>query len=326
MVRLGTDFLGVDSFIEAKTLRESGVTAPILILGYTMPEVYDQVINLNISITVSSFDILENIKKLTKDNTKKLKIHLKVDTGMHRQGFLPEEYGKMMDVIQSMTNVELEGLYSHFAASKNPAFPKDTFDQIEKFEKAVEIVEKAGFKPIKHLAATSGAILFPDSHFDMVRIGIGIMGLWPSAQAKACAEDKITLKSALSWQTIVTEIKELPKGEKISYDLTETLRRDTKMAILPIGYWHGFRRSLSSVADVLIRGQRAKVLGRVTMGMTMIDVTDIADIQIGDIVTLIGKSGSDCISAEEMANLTETSNYEIVTQLNPLIRRVYQDE
>ncbi|MEK7106973.1 MAG: alanine racemase, partial [Patescibacteria group bacterium] len=219
--------------------------------------------------------------------------------------------------------ITLEGVYTHFSSAKNPAFPAATFNQIEEFKRAIGLLESAGFKiPVKHAAATSGTILFPQSHFDLVRIGIGLYGLWPSKEAKAAFEGKINLEPVLSWKTIVGQIKNLPKGSKIGYDLTETLNRPSKVAVLPIGYWHGFPRALSGIGKVLIKGREAKVLGRVSMDMISVDITEVKNVKVRDEAIIIGKSGKLEISADDIANMSDTINYEIVTRLNPLMKRI----
>lgn len=320
MSEFGVDWLGVDSVTEAMKLRQSGIKTPIIILGHTLVERYQDCAENDITIAVSSFDQIEKIGKM--ENGKwKMEIHLKIDTGMHRQGFQPDEVEKACKKISKLPNIKVEGIFTHFAAAKNPAFPADTNKQIKLFEEACAIAQKYfGDKLIRHAAATSGTLLFPTSHFDMVRIGIGLYGLWTSKEAEAYCEDKITLEPALSWKTIVAEVKRVAATERISYDLTEKLITNSKIAILPIGYWNGFRRSLSSVGHVLISGQRAKVLGRVTMDMIIVDVTKIPNVKAGDEVILIGKG----LPVEEIADLCDTSNYEIVTQLNPLMKRIYK--
>ncbi|MFA6963108.1 MAG: alanine racemase [Patescibacteria group bacterium] len=322
MQDLGVDWIGVDSITEGLKLRKEGIFKPILILGYTLPEMLIEAAANNISVSISSPDQIASLRALKTENSK-LKIHLKVDTGMHRQGFFVEGVEKALGEIKKMNNVELEGIFTHFAAAKNPAFPAETRGQIMEFKEAVKIAHELGMKPIRHAAASSGTILFPESHFDMVRIGISLMGLWPSKEVEAFAGEKIKLVPALSWKTIVAETKNLKRGDRVSYDFTETLHRESKIAILPIGYWHGFRRNLSSIGSVIIDGQYAKVLGRVTMDMVMIDVTEIKNVKSGDVVTLIGKDESAEITAEEMAYLSDTSWYETVTCINPLIKKFY---
>jgi alanine racemase len=310
--KAGVDWLGVDSIIEAETLRKVGLEKPILVLGHTITQKIAVAEKENISLTIADFPSLKSIKK------NKVKIHLKIDSGMHRQGFFVSEIPRVIKTIKNSPLITLEGVYTHFASAKNPAFPKETLTQIEEFKQALNLLEKAGFKKlIKHASATSGAIIFPQAHFDMVRIGIGLYGLWPSQETQSAYQEKIHIKPVLSWKTIVAQIKTLPKQSRIGYDLTETLTRKTKVALLPIGYWHGFPRALSSIGQVVIRNQKARVLGRVSMDMISVDVTDIKNIQTNDQVVLIGKK----ITADDLAFLSDTTCYEIITRLNPRIKR-----
>jgi alanine racemase len=317
--RFGAHWFGVDSIVEARALRREGIKKPILVLGSTLPEWYLEAAQNNISVTISSFESLE--KALRQGTTRKpLKVHIKVDTGMHRQGFMPADIERVLPYFQDKQNCILfEGLYTHFAAAKNPAFPQDTKKQIEEFEFASRAVADAGFKPIRHAAATSGTLLFPESHFDMVRIGIGMYGYWPSRETRAFCERRIELKPALTWKTIIGEIKDLPAGSAVGYDFAETLAKQSRVAILPVGYWHGYPRALSCIGYVVIRGKRAKVIGRVSMDMIVVDISRIKNPRIRDEVTLLGAG----ITADELADLSGTINYEIITRINPLIKRIY---
>lgn len=322
--KLGVDWFGADSAIEALAIRNSGITKPILVFGHTLPERLKEATDEHISLTVSSFDGLNNLKIFQHHKLRDLRIHLKIDTGMHRQGFYVKDLPEVVRFLKTkLPQIKVEGLYTHFAAAQNPAFPLDTFNQNNDFKKAVDIIKAGGYQPIKHAAATSGAILFPGTRFDMVRIGIGLYGLWPSAEIKAAFSGKIKLMPVLSWRTIIGEIKDVKKGDRIGYDFTERVSINSRIAILPIGYWHGYPRALSSVGRVLIRGKRAKVLGRVSMDMTAVDVTGIKNAKAGDAVTLLGRDGRKNISAEELAQLAGTINYEFITRINPLIERVY---
>ncbi len=322
MENFGVDWLGVDSIIEALALRSAGIKKNILVLGYTLPQRFNEAAENNISLTVSNPEHLAALKRRFNSS---LKIHLKIDTGMHRQGFFVKELPSVMEIIKKLgKNVVLEGIYTHFAAAKNPAFPSDTLKQIKLFDEAVNTAKAAGFNPLKHASATSGAIIFPEARYDMVRIGIGLYGLWPSKETEAAYRDKINLEPVLTWKTIVGEIKSAGKGERIGYDFTETLSKKTKVAILPIGYWHGYPRALSGIGRVLIKGKPAKVLGRVSMDMISVDVTGIKNAKIGDEAVLIGKSGRNSVTADDLARYCDTTNYEIVTRLNPLMERIYK--
>lgn len=320
------DWLGVDSVVEGIALRKSGNKLPILVLGHTLPErMADAKLN-NLSVTISTEEMLRYI--VTLKPIHQPRFHIKVDTGMHRQGFLPAELPRVVTILKSSfinpksLSTAVEGLFTHFASAKNPAFPAYTKEQIKEFNVWRKAFEKAGLKFISHAAATGGALLFPESHFDMVRIGIGLYGYWPSLETQEFLKDKLTLKPILTWKTVLSEIKKLPKGSKIGYDCTETLSRDSTVAICPVGYWHGYSRRLSSIARVLVRGKHCRVLGRVSMDMLIIDMTGTGA-KVGDEVILIGISVKESISAADMAGLDETSYYETLTRINPLIKRFY---
>ncbi len=317
--QFGADAFGVDSITEGLALREAGIVKPILVLGYTIHENVHIASEKNISITLSNFEALSLLVKEKIPIT----VHIKIDSGMHRQGFFLKDVKKLADILLKNKHITVEGMYTHFANAKNPSFTADTDKQAMEFKQATDIFEKAGFRFIKHASATSGALLFPEYHFDMVRIGIGLSGLWPAKEVERALEKKIKLTPILSWKTVVAETKTIPKGDRIGYNFTETFSHDTGIAICPIGYWHGFPRSLSSIGHALVAGKRARVLGRVSMDMITVDVSDIKNIKIGDEVVLIGKMNKEEITADEFAAYADTSSYEIVTRINPKIQRVF---
>jgi len=316
----GVDGFGVDSIVEAVTLRRKRIRGPILVLGHTLPSRFAEAADHRISLTVSSFESLEALAGL--GGTRRLRIHLKLDTGMHRQGFLPPQWESVLRLLRTCgRRVELEGIYTHFAAAKDPARRDYTERQIEEFERAVVLFRDAGFRPIRHANATAGVLNYPLADYDLVRVGIGLMGYWPSTETKRAWEKRFLLEPALSWRTIISETKTLGKGTGIGYDLTERLSKRSPVGICPIGYWHGFPRSLSRVAEVLVRGRRAKVLGTVSMDMIVVDLSRVGGAAVGDIVTVIGRSGRDEISVYEIAGRAGVSHYELLTRLNPLIQK-----
>lgn len=317
----GISWIGVDSITEALVLREAGIRTPILVLGYTLPERLADALHHKISLTISSMTGLQALETLGPYTT--LDIHLKVDTGMHRQGFAIDELSDAYAYItKKLPHTHVEGIYTHFAAAKDPKDREETLRQIEQFEKALEITLRHNLKPIRHASATGGTLLFPEARYDMVRIGIGMYGLWPAEEARAACEKDTKFSPVLAWRTIVGEVKRIRAHEGIGYNFTERLTRDSVIAILPIGYWHGYSRALSSTGRVLVRGRRVKVLGRISMDMTVIDVTDIPRVKVGDIVTLIGKDGKEEITADKLALRTGQINYEIITGLNSRIKRI----
>lgn len=322
-------WFGVDSIVEGLRLRREGIQNPILVLGSTLPSRMHEAAENNITLSVSNFEALCAHARLKSSPA----FHLKIDTGMHRQGFLPYEIKKAAAFLKKC-RMKPEGVFTHFASAKDIAYPTYTLEQLRKFKEATALLQKSGFSAkggsalggknmIRHAAASGGTLLFPKSHFDMVRIGMALYGYWPSSEARIRNKELgITLKPVLTWKTVVTEIKKIPKGAYVGYDCTERVMRSTTIAVLPVGYWHGYDRGLSGVGEVLIRGRRAKVLGRVSMDMIVVDVTDIRGSRVGDEAVLIGKHGREAMWADDLALKIGTSQYEVLTRINPLIKRV----
>ncbi|MSU55439.1 MAG: alanine racemase [Candidatus Taylorbacteria bacterium] len=319
---LGADYLGVDSMTEARALRREGIVLPILVLGYTMPELFVEASESDISIAVSNFETLDAIKGVK--FVKPIKVHIKVDTGLHRQGFMKKDLPKVLSALKVENKIlKVEGLFTHFASAKNPSFPKDTQNQIAEFKLWIEAFKKVGFSPLVHASATSGTMLFPDAHFDMVRIGIGMYGLWPAKEVNAFYMNKVELMPVLIWKSIVTEVKKVPKGDRVGYDFTEIFSEDSTIGIIPVGYWHGYSRSLSSIGRVLIKGVECRVLGRVSMDMLIVDVTKVKGCRVSDEVTVLGQGAKSAVSAMGISELSDSSWYELITRINPLIKRFY---
>jgi alanine racemase len=318
----GVDFFGVDSFEEAIELRDAGIKESILVLGYIFPAQFKEAAEKGISVTISNLDSLRAIEKL---KTKKpLKIHVKIDTGLHRQGFLGVDAESVFSVLRILDKqMIVEGLYTHFAAMESPKYESYSRMQIDRLEKWYDAFLALGYNPIVHSSASSGIVYSREFHFDMVRAGISLYGLWPSTEI-AEAAPKTKLIAALSWKAIVSEIKKVHAGERVGYDLTERLSRDSTLAVVPVGYFHGIPRSLSNKAEFLVRGKRAKIVGRVSMDMVVVDVTDIRGVKSGDEAVIIGARGLERISAEEVAEKAGTINYEIVTRIHPSIPRIYR--
>lgn len=324
VVKLGVDWLGVDSIVEAVTLRRAGIKIPILVLGYTQPANFSAAKKNNVVVTISSLDPLASLLALSRPP----QFHLKLDTGMHRQGFTSADFSAVISFLarpslMKKARAQLTGAYSHLAAACSPRLADSVDEQIREFERFLAKLDRAGIPRtalIKHLAATGGAIGYPETRYDLARVGLGLYGLWPSAEWRVRFKNKIKLEPVLSWKTIISEVKTLLDGGAVGYDLTERVKPGTKLAVCPIGYWHGFPRLLSGVGEVMVRGRRARVVGRVSMDMIVIDVTKIGKIKAGDVVTLLGAG----LPAEFLAAPARTSPYEIVTRLNPLIQKFYQ--
>lgn len=317
----GADFLGVDTLPEALSLRKAGLKKPILVLGYILNSRVSEAFINNISITVGSLEALKKVIVSLKENSaQKAKIHLKIETGLYRQGLFFKELPKALKLIKGNANIEIEGVYTHFASSDKADFFDFTLKQLAEFSKAVSFIKSHGYNPLVHCANTAAAIILPQSHFDMVRLGAGLYGISPL---------KIPGKKfipALSWKTVIAQIKKVRKDTALGYDLIEKVYRNSLIAILPVGYWHGYHISLSRVGEVLVGGVRCKILGRVAMDMMIVDVTDVKKPKIEQEAVLIGRQGEETLTAQEIAAKLQYGNpREILTTINPLVPRLLTD-
>ncbi len=321
--RAGADGFCVDSLVEGLRLRREGIKKPILVLGSTLPGLLPQAARAGITLSVSSAEALRAVTRLSRPP----EFHLKIDTGMHRQGFFTRDAPKVIRALRRTPQAarRMTGLLTHFAAAKDPLYPLATEEQFADFTKTIALFESAGWKGlVRHAAATGGTLMNSKYHLDAVRIGIGLYGCWPSEELETALGGQLTLRPVLSWRSVVAETKLLGPNDFVGYDRTERIRRKTLTAVVPVGYWHGFSRSLSGKGEALIRGRRVRTLGRVSMDMIVLDAT-LTGVRAGDRVTLIGRDGRDAISAAEAAGLAGTSVYEFITRLNPLIERVVRN-
>lgn len=320
LAELGADWLGVDAIEEAIALRAAGIKLPILVLGYTLPLFYPLAAHEKVTLTLSGWKALRDIEAMG-EKIEGLEMHLKVDTGLHRQGFAVEELEKVTSKVKELKGLKITGFYSHLGAPTEAKWRAETEKQFERFEEAKKVLASVGLENLlAHICATGGTLFYPEKAGEMARVGMGLYGHWPSVEAgERLEKEGKKLWPALIWKTLISEIKEMKKGERVGYGFSEELGKDSKIAICPVGYWHGYPRALSGKGEVVIKGKRAKVLGRVTMDMIVVDVTEIDDLKEGDEVTLIGEG----ISAEELAEKIDTSPYEFLTRLNSQIPRIY---
>lgn len=292
---------------------------PILILRSTPISFWEKAVKNKLDITVSTFSQLE---ALVKWKGKKPQIHIKIDTGLGRQGFVWADQEKVISILKNIKNFKIAGLYTHFSGMESKEFDKYSkkqFDELKLWQKKLGSI---GQKPKIHASATSGALKNIIGETDISRFGIGIYGLWPGDEIKYNFRDKFKLKPVLSWKVTISEVKKIPKGSFVAYDCTYKTARDSKIALLPVGYWDGVPRSLSSKGFAIVNGVRVPIIGRVMMNMCVLDVTNVSKVEEGDIATLIGKDKNVEITADEFARLADTINYEVVTRINPLIPRV----
>ena len=313
-------FFGVSSMQEALELRRAGLQKPILILGHTPSDAFADAITQGIRPTIFRY---EDAKILSQEAIRlgvDAPFHFAVDTGMHRIGFPATEGSATICArIAKLPGLIPEGLFSHFATS-DCADLTSAKKQAEQFDRFDRMLQENGVNvTIRHLDNSAGVMNF-DDHYDMVRAGIVIYGLYPSDEV---AQELLKLQPALSWHSRITHIKALDVGCPISYGGTYVTEKPTIVATIPVGYADGYRRNLSNRFYVLIRGKKAPILGRVCMDQMMVDVTDIPGIQAGDDVVLVGKSGDAQITVEEIAEAGDSFNYEFVCNISRRVPRVY---
>ena len=315
------DAYGVAMIEEAIELRKAGIDKLILILGYTGEESYEDLVQYQISQTVYTWEMAEQLSETALKLGKKAKIHIKVDTGMSRIGFIPcEESLDTVEKISKLPGLEVEGIFTHFskADETDKAFTKK---QEAAYEQMITwLKERQVSIPVHHVSNSAGIVDLPEYNKDIVRAGIILYGLWPSDEVN---KENIDLQPLLSLKSHVVHVKELEPGRIISYGGTFEVEHPMRIATVPVGYADGYPRSLSNQGYVLIHGKRAAICGRVCMDQMMVDVTDIADVCPGDEVTLIGRDGAECITLEELGDLSGRFNYEFVCDLNKRIPRVY---
>lgn len=313
-------FFGVSSVAEALELCNAGIQTPILLLGHTPCSMFPAVVEKHLRCTI--FD-LDDAKKLSQEALQQKKtayIHIAVDTGMHRIGFQPTEVAAdQCALIAKLPGICIEGLFSHFATADETDLSK-TQEQAAAFECFhTMLCQRDVHIPIRHLDNSAGIMNF-GRHYDMVRAGIVLYGLYPSEEVD---KSLLPLKPAMQWETTVSHVKLLEAGCPISYGGTFVTQKTTLVATIPAGYADGYRRSLSNGFYVLIRGKRAPILGRVCMDQFMVDVTHIPDVQTGDRVILMGTDGQETISAESLAAASHSFNYEQVCDIGHRVTRVY---
>lgn len=307
---------------EAHILRMAGIKKPLLVLGYTFPYSYEMLAKEEIRATVFRWDSIEELDKAAVRAGKHIKVHIKVDTGMGRIGITPDEEGlKFVERLMQEKNIEIEGIFTHFAKAdeQDKTYVERQFAEFTAFIEKIE--EKLGLRiPLKHCSNSAGIMEMPKANMDLVRAGIILYGLYPSDEVN---RDIFPLRPALSWYSRIVYIKTIHSGQSISYGGTFAAKEDTRVATIPLGYADGYPRSLSNKGYVLIRGRKAPILGRVCMDQFMVDVTDIPEAVEGDRVTLLGVDGEEIISAELLGELSGRFNYELVCDLGKRIPRVY---
>ena len=315
------DAYGVAIPEEGIELRKAGIDKPILILGVTVREQFEEMLAYDLSAALVSEEMAEEMSEAGVRAGKKMKVHIKLDTGMSRIGFdLSDKSLVGLVGISKLPGIRIEGCFSHFARmdEKDKTKARRQFTRFLSFTKSLE--DRGVMLPIKHISNSAGIIETPEVQLDMVRDGICLYGLYPSEEVM---KERLPLIPAMELKAYVSFVKELDAGVEIGYGGTYATSHKTKVATVPVGYADGYPRALSGIGHVLIHGKRAPILGRVCMDQFMVDVTGIEEVQPGDVVTLVGRDGEEFISVEELAGKAYSFNYEFVCDVGKRVPRVF---
>ena len=317
------DYFATATIEEAVELRENGISAPILILGYVSPSQYGDLVEYDITQTIDSYAQALALEKEAARQNRKAKAHLAVDTGMTRIGFQVTEHdADEAAKIADLPHIELEGMFTHFSCADQEDKTYCSM-QMEKYDKMTALLAERGVTiPLRHICNSAGIMEFDDHRFEMVRSGIITYGIYPSEKVK---KERLDLIPALSWKSHVIHVKEVGPGIGVSYGPTYVTEKPmTRIATVSAGYADGYPRALSNQGCVLIHGKKAPIIGRICMDQMMVDVTDIPDVQVEDVVTLVGTDGDETITIEEIANPAARFDYEMLCDISSRVTRVYK--
>ncbi len=316
----GAEMLAVAQIEEGIELRENGFECPVIVMGGILPEDLKYTVAHRLIPFIYTIEQLEALNRFAKEAGEQSKFHLKIETGMNRLGILPgEDLEEFLGVLSYLDNVKMTGICSHFA-NADEVDKEFVSEQYKKFVQGRKQVSEASYFPYAHIANSAASASYDFARLDYIRLGISMYGLH-SEELK-----KMELKPVLSLKTKVVHVKTIKKDETVGYSRTFKAQREVDVATIPIGYADGFRRTLSNKGEVLVNGKRAKVIGNVCMDHSMIDVTDIEGVSVGDEVVVIGKQNDNEITADEVAEWDETIHYEVVTCIGQRVKRVYVNE
>jgi alanine racemase len=319
LVAAGAEALGVAYVEEGILLRRAGLRVPILVMGPTSPEAAEAVLDQGLAPMVSDLAFAERLSSLAAQAGRTVGVHLKVDTGMGRLGVSPEEAPAYAAKLARLPGIRLEGFMSHFADA-DAEEPTLAREQLARFLAVDRALRASGLSAgRRHLANSAGVLALPEAHLDLVRPGILLYGYAPSARLAA----RLALCPALTLRTRIAALRVVPRGQGVSYGHTFVAPQDVRVATIPVGYADGVRRSLSNRGEVLVRGRRAPILGRICMDMTLVDVSATPEAALGDEVVLIGRQGKEAITADDVAAAAGTISYEVLAGIGPRIPRAY---
>jgi len=318
------NYFGINSINELEILRKV-TKKKTFVLGYVSENDLEKALKLGCVLSVFSLDHFNKINKIAHKLKKEQEINISIDAYLGIEGFLNDELSKFFTELKKSKYVKVVGIYAHFANIEDTLDFSHANKQIKKYEEALKIASEFGFNGLEtHISATSGLLAYEVNKgiHSVVRLGIGLYGLWPSENLRVLYKNKLKLKPVLSWKTKIAQIKILPAGSTIGYGLTYKTKKETKIAVIPQGYSDGLDRGLSNVGEVLIKGMRCKILGRIAMNMFIVDVSQILNVKSEDEVVIIGTQKGQKIAVEEIAKKIRTINYEIVARLSALLPRV----
>jgi len=300
---------------EAVILRNSGIYSPILVLTPPMLSDLQTIVDYDLIPSISDIETAKKLDEACSIKNKIMKIHVEIDTGMGRTGIQPEDAISLISEIKHLSNLEVEGLFSHFSSAESD--PDYTKKQITFFEKTLTDLKNIGITiPIRHICNSAGIVFFPEAHYEFVRLGLMLYGYYPDKNLN----EKLLLKPSLTLKTEIIHIKDVPPETSISYNRTFTTKSPSRIATIPIGYADGFKRALSNKGFIFVNGRKAPIIGRICMDLTMVDVTNIPNVKKGDEVIIFDNKN---ITVEALADLCGTINYEIISTISPRIPRVY---
>lgn len=324
----GADSFCVHSLEEALELRAAGFEQDVLIMGHVPLARLEEAVTGGFRMVLYNFESLERLGKIAQHHGNTVRVHLKLETGTYRQGVDEGELSPLLEALRAHPRVRLEGVYTHFANIEDTTSHDFAFEQRRRFEHLAGIVEAAGFAPLlRHAACSAATLLFSDTHLRMVRLGVSQYGLWPSKETYLSytlqhgRSEAPVLEPVLTWKTRISQLKRVPAGSFIGYGCSFQTTRETRLAVLPVGYSDGYDRRLSNQAHVLVRGRRAPVRGRICMNLMMVDVTDVPEVALEEEVVLLGRQGEQQVSAEQLAGWAGTIAYEIVARIRAGIPR-----
>ena len=319
--RMGFDWFAVATVDEGIELRRDGIEQPILVLGYTCEAQYPDMVQWEITPTIYSLDMAKAFDAAAAKAGKVANIHIKIDTGMSRIGFLPgEDSLDEIEKIHELSHLRIQGMFTHFACA-DMRDKTHVGHQIEKFHQMIDGVRQREIPvEIFHCSNSASIMELPSEHMNLVRAGIILYGLYPSNEME---EKRLPLKPVMSLYSHIVHVKEVPEGVTVGYGATYVTGRPTRIATVPVGYADGYPRSLSNRASVLLHGRRVPIIGRVCMDQFMVDVTDMPQVSVGDVVTLIGQDGEEILSVEEISEMAGSFNYEFVCDVSRRVPRVY---